>query len=334
MNEAQTEKLMNSLGIYVTKKLYSDEKGTNLLACCPIHGERHPSFAVHVEKGVYNCFACGATGGLVKLIAELKDCSLGEAYSILEEFDGVDRKEQSKRTIRRYDDAEMDGEKSGENTATTLPMSKIAPFRSGKVSIEYLCKRGFHQETLRDFRIGWNRITNRITIPLFSRSGELWGWSERAVFDKGDPEYYPLYKDLDKYIIHEYRKSLVVYPLDKYQAEDDTCILVEGLLNAIWMHQLGYHNVLSIITATLNKNQIPHLRELGARKVVLFLDNDAAGKRGKEHAYKLLKDEFSVYDVIDIEGKNDPQEMTKGEIQQVLDSKFLFNLNKKLLRIS
>lgn len=30
---------------------------------CPIHGEQRPSLSVHLERGNWRCFACGAHGG-------------------------------------------------------------------------------------------------------------------------------------------------------------------------------------------------------------------------------------------------------------------------------
>lgn len=331
MNEQQTERLMNSLGIKVAKRLYNNEKGTNLVACCPIHGETHPSFAVNVEKGVYNCFACDAKGPLVKLISEIKGISLGDAYSILEEFDNVDRKQSNAKTIRRYDSDV--GETNREVQLTVHPLSRISPFRSGKVSIDYLLRRGFSQEILCLFKIGWNRVSNRITVPLFSRKGELWGWSERTIFDKGDVEYEALYGDSDKYLIHEYPKSKVLYPMNLFQPVDDTAILVEGLLDAVWMHQLGYVNTLSIITANMNPNQIPLLRSLGVKKLITFLDFDKYGEIGKQKIKKLLKGEFVLYDVKNVVGKKDPQEMTEDEVAQVMSTVHLFNLTN-VLRIS
>ena len=30
---------------------------------CPLHGEANPSLSVHLERGNWRCFACGAVGG-------------------------------------------------------------------------------------------------------------------------------------------------------------------------------------------------------------------------------------------------------------------------------
>lgn len=41
------------------------------LCSCPFHAELNPSFSVNLEKKVYHCFGCGASGGLSKLAAHL-----------------------------------------------------------------------------------------------------------------------------------------------------------------------------------------------------------------------------------------------------------------------
>jgi DNA primase len=42
--------------------------GKAKLACCPFHGENHPSFAMYEETNTYHCFACGETGDSIKFI--------------------------------------------------------------------------------------------------------------------------------------------------------------------------------------------------------------------------------------------------------------------------
>ena len=48
--------------------------------CCPIHrGEGRDAFHAHLGKNVFHCFACGAGGNVLDLVAELEQCSTREA---------------------------------------------------------------------------------------------------------------------------------------------------------------------------------------------------------------------------------------------------------------
>jgi DNA primase len=108
----------------------------------------------------------------------------------------------------------------------------------------------------------------------------------------------------------------------------DTAILVEGSLDAMWMHQLGFKNTLAILTAKISAYQILILKQMGIRKIVLFLDNDAAGFAGMEDAYKKLKNDFIIYTVEYPKGRKDPQTLTQPEIKGMLDNKSFYKVLK------
>lgn len=47
---------------------------------CPIHrGQGREAFHVHLERGVFHCFACGAGGNVLDLVAAMEGCSIREA---------------------------------------------------------------------------------------------------------------------------------------------------------------------------------------------------------------------------------------------------------------
>lgn len=41
--------------------------GDELMALCPFHEEKYPSFSLNVEKGVFICFGCGESGNIGKI---------------------------------------------------------------------------------------------------------------------------------------------------------------------------------------------------------------------------------------------------------------------------
>lgn len=54
-------------------------RGTNLLANCPFHDEKTPSFTISPTKGIYKCFGCGKSGNSVTFLMEHENISYIEA---------------------------------------------------------------------------------------------------------------------------------------------------------------------------------------------------------------------------------------------------------------
>src|SRR4249920_2233757 len=63
--------------------------GTNLVACCPFHSEKTPSFTVSPTKQFYHCFGCGAHGSAIGFLMEHSGLSFVEAVKDLAARVGV-----------------------------------------------------------------------------------------------------------------------------------------------------------------------------------------------------------------------------------------------------
>ena len=57
--------------------------GTNLVACCPFHSEKTPSFTVSPTKQFYHCFGCGAHGSAIGFLMEYSGMGYVEAVKDL-----------------------------------------------------------------------------------------------------------------------------------------------------------------------------------------------------------------------------------------------------------
>ena len=330
----------------------------------PFHGERRPSAGIHVYDEMGKCFACGETFTLAKLIAHCLDFTTvrggynyHKANMWLEEKFNIKYKPLNlKGKLRKIDDDEEE-EATPQNIHINpktgrfeLPRTFIAPFKSGKATHEYFYERGFTKETAKKFKVGWDKVRMRITVPVFYGDGTLCGVIGRVVLPekingKYSKKFRKIYKtgNETRYFIYEnFPVGEVLFPIPQFKPrEDGLAILVEGQYDCMWMHQLGYDYTLSSLGSKLAYNrrtkevkQKEILKSLGVTKVLLLRDNDEAGQQGNEHDYKLLKQDFTVYTTDYPEGKNDPQQLTKKEVEHMLKTMRPFKLGTKLKRIN
>src|SRR5947207_3342217 len=54
---------------------------------CPIHGgQRDDSFRASLDKNVFHCFACQASGNVLNFVAAMEKCSIRQAALRLQEW--------------------------------------------------------------------------------------------------------------------------------------------------------------------------------------------------------------------------------------------------------
>ena len=82
----ETAHVEEVVGEFITLK----KRGANLLGLCPFHGEKTPSFTVSSVKGIYKCFACGASGDLFRFLMEYKKMAFSEVVQDLAEECGLE----------------------------------------------------------------------------------------------------------------------------------------------------------------------------------------------------------------------------------------------------
>ena len=75
------QELLNRVDIadVIESHLPLKRAGANLVACCPFHSEKTPSFTVSPTKQFYHCFGCGAHGTALGFLMEYGGLSFVEA---------------------------------------------------------------------------------------------------------------------------------------------------------------------------------------------------------------------------------------------------------------
>lgn len=130
---------------------------------------------------------------------------------------------------------------------------------------------------------------NRIIIPIINNNKVI-GFTGRSI-DQQEPKYLNIKKN------PLFNKKQLLFGLDhakKYIYKKNLAILVEGQFDVITMHSHGYKNTVGFLGSAININHI-NLLKRWCNKVILFLDNDKAGKDAVNKSKKLfLQNNFKI----------------------------------------
>jgi DNA primase len=77
-----TNPIEQVIGQYVQLK----PSGTSLVALCPFHEERNPSFTVYPATGTFHCYGCAKHGDVITFIREMEHLSFRQALDALDNF--------------------------------------------------------------------------------------------------------------------------------------------------------------------------------------------------------------------------------------------------------
>jgi|15BtaG_2_1085339.scaffolds.fasta_scaffold01029_6 DNA primase len=227
---------------------------------CPFHQDKVESCSINTDKAVWICFAGCGQGHLKGFIRQYKGWSTYE----------VDQFLADNSTPSNLKDVLFEWE---EEVEEELPIVDI-PYTLGNVP-RWIFDRAFNKRTLKKWNCG---VTgqNGLVIPVNDRDSRTVGWITRQ--EKRIPKY--LYsKGL--------KKSKVLFGQPLIPENTSALHITEGPLDAMWLDQLGFSAV-SLLGMSMSKTQRDLILTLPVKEVILCLDNDQAGKIGRDKALDLL----------------------------------------------
>jgi DNA primase len=137
------------------------QQGRSLMGRCPFHDDRHPSFSVSPEKGLWFCFVCGIGGDAISFVMEIENVDFLEACEILAggrlpalsgALPAAWTKAAQPRPPRELSRVEKDvlelAAKVYHTTLVAGPKDDGSPYG-------YLLKRGLAVETIQEFQFGY-----------------------------------------------------------------------------------------------------------------------------------------------------------------------------------
>lgn len=267
------------------------------------HGDASPSAGMNSGTTFWRCRnpACGLRGNAVDYLIALKGYNHSEAYRILSErYGGPERSVEAGalaaeleriRAAREVEDVTrimLTEDEYLDRFALHWPPGASA--QELPAPMAYMLDRGFDAETLNDWDIGFDEVSDRITIPVYGVDGALVGIKGRTWRLDNALRYLTIGDAVGRdprYGFNTYQKAQHVFGLHRCEAVNDDLILVEGELNVIAMHQMGWRNVVAIAGSEFSERQRDLLASR-ARSVCLYFDGDEAGSAGADQVVEGL----------------------------------------------
>ncbi len=131
--------------------------GGNMLALCPFHDEKTPSFNVNPADQYFKCFGCDAKGDVITFVQRMERLDFMEAVESLANRAGIPVVyERGQGRDNREQDTESRKALRWINSKTLAYFEEsLADERRGGRAREYLLARGFTRQTIISWHLGW-----------------------------------------------------------------------------------------------------------------------------------------------------------------------------------
>ena len=319
-------------------------QGANFIACCPFHNEKTPSFYVSPAKGIFKCFGCGKSGTAVGFVMEHENLSYVDALKFLAKkyhIEVVEKEETAEEIAQRQ---------RGESLLLVSEFAAkffkdCLNTDDGRVGYAYFKTRGLEDETIEKFGLGWAPADRSALL----KAAKAAGYKEEFLVDTGlcyrrddgtavvrfyDRAMFPIHspggriiafggrtlksdKTVAKYVnspeTEIYVKSHSLYGIWFARNEivrQDRCILVEGYLDVISMHQLGIRNVVASSGTSLTVDQIRLIKKY-SQNVTIIYDGDSAGIKAALRGINLVLKEGLNVKVVLLPDGDDPDSFSR-----------------------
>lgn len=336
------------------------KSGANYKGLCPFHNEKTPSFYVSPARGTCHCFGCGKGGSPITFIMEHEQMTYPEALRWLankyhieiheRELTNQEREEQSQRESMFI---------VNEWAASYFEDLLHNPADGNDIGMQYFRSRGFRDDIIRKFRLGYDlpnrlvlaptalqkgykeeflvktgicyknehgelidRYAGRVTFPWIGVNGKVVGFTARVLDSrtKGVNQKYVNSPDSD--LFHKDHELYGIYQAKKAIAREDRVYMVEGQADVIALHQCGIENVVANSGTALSLHQI-HMLHRFSSNITLIYDGDAAGIHAALRGTDMLLSEGMNLNVLLLPGGQDPDEFarshTAADFRQYID---------------
>lgn len=349
-----TAKVEEVVGDFVSLR----KRGVNMIGLCPFHNEKTPSFTVSPSKNLWKCFGCGKGGKPVHFIMEHEQLSYPDALRWLAKKYHIEIKERELTDDEKREESVRESMFVINQYAQQHFVETLHETEEGKaIGMNYFKHRGLRDETINKFGLGYSlerrdsfaqkavkagynpeliaktgvcystddgrlvdRFWGRVIFPVHTISGKVVAFGGRILQNNAKAAKYV--NSPESEIYHKSDHLYGLYFSKQAIMQKDRCILVEGYLDVISMHQAGIQNVVASSGTSLTTGQIKLIHRF-TDNVTLLYDGDKAGIKASIRGIDMLLEEGMNINVVLLPEGEDPdsyaQSHSTEEVEQYIE---------------
>lgn len=325
INSATVQRILDATDIVevVSDFVSLKRKGANYWGLCPFHNDRSPSFSVSKARGLCKCFSCGEGGSAVRFLMKLEHLSYNEALRYLARKYNIEIEEREMTPEEERRETARDNMFAVNEFALRHFKTNLTETTEGQdVGLSYFRHRGISDRMIEKFHLGYaleardklytsaiergyseeyiiatglstrtddgriyDRFRGRVIYPVHSLSGKVVAFGGRTL--RSDKSMAKYVNSPESDIYSKRRELYGMYQAKQAIAKAGKCIIVEGYMDVISMHQSGICNVVASSGTALTVDQVRLIKRF-TNNVTLIYDADAAGIKASLRGIELL----------------------------------------------
>ncbi len=342
------------IGEYVQLK----RAGSNYKGLSPFHEEKSPSFVVSPSKQIWKDFSSGKGGTAISFLMEIENFTYPEALRHAAKKYGIEIEENVREYSEeeKQSQTERDLLYKIHEVANDFFQDQLWNSEEGKaIGFSYFKERELRDDIIKKFQLGYSpekknafteyalekayskdileksglsifpentpsgidRFRDRVIFPIHSFSGRVLGFGARILKNNVKTAKY-----LNSPETEIYHKSNVLYGLNQSKqsiSRKNLCLLVEGYMDVVSLHQSGIENVVASSGTSLTTEQIKLIKRLTENVTILF-DGDNAGIKASFRSIDMLLSEGMNIRVLLFPDGDDPDSFARKHPQEYVEN--------------
>ncbi len=336
----------NNIIEVISEYLPLKKAGSNFSALCPFHQEKTPSFMVSPQKEIFHCFGCGEGGNVFNFLMKHEKISFIEAVERLAERAGI--------SLPKDKASQEDASRISEERKSFFEINHYAAdffhrclksASSAQKARDYLKKRGFGEETINNFGLGYapgsgkglleaavdrgyskallekaglitfsekrnhycDLFFDRIIFPISDVQSRIIGFGGRALGDQS-PKY------LNSPETAVFSKGKTLYALNRAKEsiqKKNQVIILEGYTDVLTCHEFGIEDSVATLGTALTSDHVSTISRY-AEQVIIVYDADTAGVKAALRGLDMLIGSGLKVRVVALPQGSDPDDFLRS----------------------